>query len=95
MLRVRIPAGVREVKVEGGRIAFKADAGKGMASAKEVHADLRSEGWKEQVAAFEGPAGAASLQKGNVSVTISYTDVGLGDAEVTLDAIGATLARKP
>jgi len=92
---VRLPDGSRGVEASPKRIAFKQAAGRGRPAAQEIAGRLKAAGWRENVAALEGPAGAVSLAKEKASLLISYTDVGLGDAELTIDAVGVELKREP
>ncbi|MDG3003592.1 hypothetical protein [Paludisphaera mucosa] len=94
-IRIAVPAEARDVTVSGGRIEYRLAAGRAKASVQALLAGLKKDGWKEQVAVLEDPAGAAAFLKGELNLSVTYTDAGLGDAEVDVDAIGATLKRIP
>lgn len=89
-----LPAEAKDVQATASRIAFTVPSGKAKAAAESLRAGLRRAGWKEDLAALEGPAGAVSLSKeGSGSLTISYTDTGITPAEIEVSATGAVLER--
>jgi len=94
-LALSLPKSARDVVVEKGRIEFKTDAGQGLKAAASLLETLTKENWETVSKALEGPAGAAVLKKDDHTLTLNYTDVGFGDAEVSVNGIGVELSRKP
>lgn len=91
---IALPAGARDVEASEDRIKFTVGNGKAKAAVEALLSQLRKEGWKQDVAALEGPAGAASLSKaGGGRLSINYSDTGILPAEVEIMAIGAKIAR--
>jgi hypothetical protein len=92
---VTIPSDASGVEQSAGEIKFTIAKGKGKETARAWRKQFRADGWKEDVAALEGMAGALSLSKDKQSLTIRYTDTGFLPAEVTISARGAELEPAP
>jgi len=73
-------------------IKFTVGKGKAKAAGESLRTQFRDAGWKEDVAALDGMAGAVSFSKeGGQSVTINYTDTGIMPTEVTVSAMRGEL----
>jgi len=89
--KLKLPAGATGLKKEGSSVSFKVAAGK----AKDAVNDLRKQGsdlgWTEELAVLESIGGTASLKKEPLSLSISYTDSGFSEGEVTVMVVGGEL----
>src|SRR5215831_7017297 len=89
---VTLPADAKDVQQTKDEIKFTVGKGKAKAAVESLRKQFRDAGWKEDVAALDGMAGAVSFSKeGGQSVTINYTDTGIMPTEVTVSVMRAEL----
>jgi hypothetical protein len=89
---VTLPAEARDVQQTKDAIKFAVGKGKAKAAVESLRKQFRDAGWKEDVAALDGMAGALSFSKeGGQSVTINYTDTGFMPSEVTVSVMRGEL----
>jgi len=89
---ITLPADAKDVQQAKDEIKFTVGHGKAKAAVEALRTQFRNAGWKEDVAALDGMAGAISFSKeGGQSVTINYTDTGIMPTEVTVSVMRAEL----
>src|SRR5262245_37613558 len=89
---VTLPADAKDVQQTKDEIKFTVGKGKAKAAVESLRKQFRDAGWKEDVAALDGMAGALSVSKeGGQSVTINYTDTGFMPSEVTVSVMRGEL----
>jgi hypothetical protein len=89
---VTLPADAKDVQQSKDEIKFVVGKGKAKAAVESLRKQFRDAGWKEDIAALDGMAGALSFSKeGGQSVTINYTDTGFVPSEVTLSVMRGEL----
>jgi len=89
---VTLPADAKDVQQTKDEIKFTVGKGKAKAAVESLRKQFRDAGWKEDVAALDGMAGALSFSKeGGQSVTINYTDTGFMPSEVTVSVMRGEL----
>jgi hypothetical protein len=87
-----LPADAKDVQLSKDEIKFAVGKGKAKAAVESLRKQFRGAGWKEDVAALDGMAGALSFSKeGGQSVTINYTDTGFMPSEVTVSVMRGEL----
>ena len=87
-----MPADAKDVQLSKDEIKFAVGKGKAKAAVESLRKQFRGAGWKEDVAALDGMAGALSFSKeGGQSVTINYTDTGFMPSEVTVSVMRGEL----
>jgi hypothetical protein len=89
-----LPGEATELEQTADSIKFNVGKGRAKAIAQAWRTQFRGDGWKEEIAALEGMAGAMSLSKDKMSMTIHYTDSGFMPAEMTISLMGAELESK-
>jgi hypothetical protein len=87
-LAITLPADSSEVDASPTSIEFQLPSGKAKVAVKQFIADFTKAGWKEQIKVIEGVAGAVSMTKGDLSLSIDYVDPGVIPANVTLRLTG-------
>jgi hypothetical protein len=90
-IAVALPNDTSELVQTPDSIKFKVDQGKAKALAETWRKQFRDPGWKESMATLQAMAGAISLSKEKMSMTIHYTDTGFTPAEMNISAMGAEL----
>ena len=89
---VTLPADAKDVQQSKDEIKFTVGQGKAKAAVESLRKQFRDAGWKEDVVALDGMAGALSFSKeGGQSVTINYTDTGFMPSEVTVSVMRGEL----
>jgi len=89
---ITLPADAKDVKQTNDEIKFTLGKGKAKEAVEALRTQLRTAGWKENVASLERMAGTLSFSKeGGLSVTITYSDTGFMPTEVSLSAFRAEL----
>jgi hypothetical protein len=90
-VQLKLPAGGTSLKKESGRVEFNTSAG----NAKNAVNDLRKQcsglGWTEELAVLESVGGTVSLKKDALTMSISYTDSGITEGDVTVTLVGGEL----
>lgn len=90
-LKLKLPPGGTGLKKESNRAEFNTSAG----TAKNAVNDLRKQctdlGWTEELAVLESVGGTVSLKKDPLTLSISYTDSGLTEGDVTVTLVGGEL----
>ena len=85
---VMLPADAKDVHQTKDEIKFAVGKGKAKTAVESLRKQFRDAGWKENVAALDGMAGALSFSKeGGQNVTINYTDTGFMPSEVSVSAM--------
>jgi hypothetical protein len=85
---VMLPADAKDVHQTKDEIKFAVGQGKAKTAVESLRKQFRDAGWKENVAALDGMAGALSFSKeGGQNVTINYTDTGFMPSEVSVSAM--------
>jgi hypothetical protein len=89
---VMLPADAKDVHQTKDEIKFAVGKGKAKTAVESLRKQFRDAGWKENVAALDGMAGALSFSKeGGQNVTINYTDTGFMPSEVTVSVMRGEL----
>lgn len=94
VLEIDVPAGAKQLKIDGDTIEFQLAAGQARNTVENWRQQFLKAGWKEQSAVLEKVAGVILLTSESKTLTISYTDTGFMPAEVSMDATGLQLQRK-
>jgi hypothetical protein len=94
-VQVTVPSTAHDVGQSAGEIRFTVNNGEAKAVAAMWRKQFVDAGWKEDVATLDSMAGAISLSKGQINLTIQYTDTGFTPAEVNISANGAELETSP
>ena len=90
-VQLKQPAGVTGLKKVKGGVEFNVAAGKAKDAVNELRKQCSALGWTEEIAVLESVGGTVSLKKDSMSISISYTDSGLAEGEVSVMLIGAEL----
>lgn len=90
-VQVTMPSGAHDFGQSAGEIRFTVNKGEAKAVAAMWRKQFVDAGWKEDVATLESMVGAISLSKGQMNLTIQYTDTGFTPPEVNISANGAEL----
>jgi hypothetical protein len=89
---VALPADAKGVQQTKDEIKFSVGHGKAKAAVESLRKQFRDAGWKEDVAAMDGMAGAVSFSKeGGQSVNITYSDTGFMPTKITVSVMRAEL----
>ncbi|MEZ0276977.1 MAG: hypothetical protein ACAH88_18860 [Roseimicrobium sp.] len=88
---LKLPKAGSAVKKDNAGVQFNVSAGKAKESVNELRKQCAELGWTEQLAVLESMGGTVSLKKDALSLSISYTDSGLSQGEVSVMLIGAEL----
>jgi hypothetical protein len=88
---LKLPKAGSAVKKDNAGVQFNVSAGKAKEAVNELRKQCADLGWKEQLAVLESMGGTVSLKKDALSLSISYTDSGLSQGEVSVMLIGAEL----
>jgi hypothetical protein len=90
-ISVSLPSGLDGMEQSADTIKFNVGHGKARALVENLSKQFVADGWKQDVATLDAMAGAISLSKEKMSLTVNYTDTGFTPAEVNISAIGAEL----
>ncbi|WZO98491.1 hypothetical protein EP7_000071 [Isosphaeraceae bacterium EP7] len=93
VVSVSLPTAATEIEATATEITFQLASGKARDAVRAMLGELVKAGWTQEVAALEDAGGAVSLKKAPGDLTIHYVDPGFIPAEVTISAIGVTLAK--
>lgn len=83
---IAVPTAAKDVEQTKDKVEFKLASGKGRAAAEAIRDDLVKKGWKKDVSSLQGPAGTVVMSKAKGTLTITYIDTGVMDAEVSVVA---------
>lgn len=75
-------------------LEFAIASGAGQSAAESLRKHFLAAGWNELNATLEKVAGNVMLTKDGTTLSIVYSDIGIGDSEVTVMAIGGKVAVK-
>ncbi len=92
-LPITVPADAKNLKAEKNSISFNVTNGTAQRIAEGWSKQFTKEGWKQDIAVLDKMAGAISLSKEGMSLTIRYTDTGFLPAEVEIDSTGIQLEK--
>jgi hypothetical protein len=94
VVKLKLPAGAKDVETEEDSIKFVVAAGKAKAAAEAFRKTLKAAGWQEDVASLEKAGGSVSLSKDDASITIVYIDIGFSPADVSVTGFRVNLAKE-
>jgi hypothetical protein len=93
-LEISLPKGARIVEAKPDAVQVEVPNGSARAAVIALRDRLVRDGWKLDAGEFQPMAGAAALSKPGATVTLSYTDTGFLQAEVSVSATGVEIVAK-
>lgn len=94
-LTIDLPEGAEKVALRAHTLRFQVPAGNARAAVNVYRAAFAKDGWKEVAAVLQPMAGNLTIAKGDLSLSITYSDTGVLPSEVSMLATGAELATTP
>jgi hypothetical protein len=85
---LKLPTETAGRALTGSELKFNLPAGKAKAAVQTMIQSLGSEGWTVSVSSLDGPAGSATLARGEGTLSFVYLDPGFMPAEVTVTPVG-------
>lgn len=94
-LAIALPEGADKVDLKAHTLRFQVPAGSAQAAVTAYRAAFKKDGWKEVAAVLQPMAGNLTIAKGDLSLSITYSDTGVLPSEISMLATGAELATTP
>jgi hypothetical protein len=96
IVSITVPSQATDLKSTKDRLEFKLPSGTAKAAVEALRDELVQSGWKANASALQAVAGSVLLtKKPSGTVSLTYVDTGVSDAEVTISTFSGIIEQRP